>query len=184
MARMLPNIDVTALEHGSEQPVYKALRDQLSDEFTVLHSYPWLRPWRAQGSLAEGEVDFVIIHRYHGLLVLEVKGGRGIRQDGQHWFRDSSSGPKPFQDPFEQARRNMHALVDIVEERSGGRLTKHDFVHGYAVVFPHGDYEGAPPPHATHAIVISRRHLAFMEGAVLTAFKAWGRQPRELRRDQ
>lgn len=184
MARMIPSVDGSTIMHGSEAQVYEALKDQLSDDFTVIHSYPWLRPWREQDSLAEGETDFVILHRQHGVLVLEVKGGNGIRYDGKKWFRDSSRGPRQFKDPFEQARRNMHALIDIVEERSEGTLTKRDFVYGYAVVFPHVDYEGSPPSHADRAIIISRRHLAFMEGAILTALKAWGRSRSELRHEQ
>ena len=180
MARMIPSVDPGRLEHGSEVPVYVALRDQLPNEFTVLHSFPWLRPWRDERALAEGETDFVILHRFHGLLVLEVKGGRGIRHDGQRWFRTSSHGEREFRDPFKQARRNMHALVQIVEERSGNRIRRRDFAYGYAVVFPHVDYEGEPPPHADRAIVISRRHLPKLEQAVLIAYKAWGGYRRTL----
>ena len=46
MARMLPDVDPATLEHQSEAPVYVALRDALSDEYVVFHSYPWLRPDR------------------------------------------------------------------------------------------------------------------------------------------
>jgi hypothetical protein len=181
---MIPDVDPSQLEHASEAPVYIALRDQLSDEYVVLHSYPWLRPWRGEGALAEGEADFVVLHPQHGLLVLEVKGGETIRHDGNRWFRDTKDGPRDFQDPFRQARRNMHALLDIAKERSGGRINKEDLVHGYAVVFPHMDYEGQPPPHADKAIVISQRHLSYIDQAINTAFRAWTEQPRMLRHDR
>ena len=184
MARMIPEVDPTQLEHSSEEPVYVALRDNLGDDFHVLHSYPWLRPSRGEGALAEGEADFVILHPAYGMLVLEVKGGNSIRHDGRRWFRDSTRGPKEFRDPFLQAQRNMHALLDIVKHRSGGRVTKHDIVHGYAVAFPHLDYEGEPPPHADRAIIISRRSLPFIEQAVMTALRAWTATPRSLRRDR
>jgi hypothetical protein len=75
MARMIPDVDPATVEHSSEEPVYRALRDQLPDEYMILHSYPWLRPWRGEGALAEGEADFVVLHPEKGLLVLEVKGG-------------------------------------------------------------------------------------------------------------
>ena len=181
MARMVPNVDPAQLEHSSEEAVYRALRDDLGDDFYVLHSYPWLRPSRGEGALTEGEADFVILHPVHGMLVLEVKGGDKIRHDGQRWFRDTMQGPKEFRDPFLQARRNMHALLDIVKQRSGGRVSGNDFVYGYAVVFPHLDYERDPPPQADRAIIISRRNLPFMEQAVTTAFRAWTAAPRELR---
>lgn len=183
MARMIPDVDPLQIEHSSEESVYTALRQQLNDEFVVLHSYPWLRPWRGEGALAEGEADFVVLHPQHGLLVLEVKGGETIRHDGYRWYRDTTGGSREFQDPFRQARRNMHALLDIVKERSGGRISKGDFSHGYAVVFPHMDYEGQPPPHADKAIVISRRHLPFVDQAIMTAFRAWTDEPRALRYD-
>ena len=184
MAQMIPDVDPSQLEHTSEEPVYVALRDQLDNDFTVLHSYPWLRPWRGEGALTEGEADFVVVHPQHGLLILEVKGGETIRHDGHRWIRDTKNGPREFQDPFRQAQRNMHALLDIVEERSGGRIRKADFVYGYGVVFPHMDYEGQPPPHADQAIVISRRHLPFSEQAIMTAFRAWTEEPRVLRYDR
>ena len=181
MARMLPDVDPTQLEHTSEEPVYVALRDQLSDDYVVLHSYPWLRPWRGE-ALVEGEADFVVLHPTRGLLVLEVKGGETIRHDGYRWFRDTRDGPREFQDPFKQAQRNMHALLDIARERSGGRIRKRDLVHGYAVVFPHLDYEGTTPPHADRAIIISRRNLPFMCQAIETAFEGWTDEPKTLPR--
>src|SRR5690606_18461946 len=133
---------------------------------------------------AEGEADFVVLHPSRGLLILEVKGGDTIRYDGYRWFRDTKTGPDEFQDPFRQAQRNMHALLEIVRERSGERIRKQDLVHGYAVVFPHLDYEGLPPPHADKAIVISRRNLPFMAQAIETAFAAWTDEPRLLPRDR
>ncbi len=172
MARMYPDVPPSEIEHTSEEPVYVALRDQLGDDYAVLHSYPWLRPWRGD-ALLEGEADFVVVHPQRGLLVLEVKGGETIRHDGRRWFRETVDGPKEFQDPFVQARRNMHALLDIIRERSGRRLSKEDMAHGYAVVFPHLDYEGLPPPHAEKAIIISRKHLPMMGQAIEAAYKAW-----------
>ena len=172
MARMYPDVLSGELEHSSEEPVYVALQDQLGDDYAVLHSYPWLRPWRGD-ALLEGEADFVVLHPQRGILVLEVKGGETIRHDGRRWFRSTSSGPKEFQDPFVQARKNMHALLDIVLERSGRRLSKEDLAYGYAVVFPHLDYDGSPPPHADKAIIISRKHLPMMAQAIEAAYRAW-----------
>ena len=183
MARMLPDIDPSELQHTSEEPVYVALREQLGDDFVVLHSYPWLRPWRGE-ALVEGEADFVVLHPSRGLLVLEVKGGDRISHDGWRWFRETREGSREFQDPFKQAQRNMHALLEITRERSGERIRKKDFVHGYAVVFPHLDYDGLPPPHANKAIIISRRNLPFMAQAIETAFAAWTDEARVLPRDR
>ena len=183
MAQILPDMDPTQLLNTSEEPVYTALRDQLSDDYVILHSYPWLRPWRGE-ALVEGEADFVILHPSRGLLVLEVKGGSAIRYDGFRWFRITKTGEYEFQDPFSQAQRNMHAILEIAEERSGGRICKRDFVYGYAVVFPHLDYEGTPPPGSDKSIIISRRNLSFMTQAIETAYSAWTDEPRFLPYDR
>ena len=71
MAVMRPILDPEDIEHDSERLVYVALRDQLSNEYVVLHSYPWLRPDR-DGALREGEADFVVLHQSKGMLVVEV----------------------------------------------------------------------------------------------------------------
>ena len=173
MARILPDVDVTTIEHPSEKTTYLALRDGLPSNYTVLHSYPWLRPWRGEDALLEGEADFVIVHPKKGLLVLEVKGGSTIRLQRLKWYRDTNSGPKEFQDPFNQARHNMYALLDIIEERSGGKLTRSKFSFGYAVVFPHMDYTGTLPANADKEILICERHLAFIEQSIEVAYKRW-----------
>ena len=183
MARMIPNVEPDQLEHRSEIPVYRALRDGLGDDFSVLHSHQWLRPWRGDGALAEGETDFVILHPEHGLLVLEVKGGT-VRYDGRRWLRETPGGPKEFRDPFDQARRNMHALLNLIHERSNGRVGKDSLVHGYAVVFPDADYTGNPPPNADKGIIISLRDLPSIQQAVMRAFRAWTAKPIRLPRDR
>ena len=184
MARIVPDVDPASLEHSSEEPVFRALKEGLSNDFTVIHSYPWLRPWRGEGPLHEGEADFIVVHPRLGLLVLEVKGGDTIRHDGYKWFRDTAKGPREFKDPFRQAQRNMHALLDIVSEKSKGRISRNSLTYGYAVVFPHVDYEGSLPAHIQEAVVLSRRHLPFIEEAIEAAYRAWRADPVEIPRDR
>lgn len=172
MARIFPDVDVKDIPHSSERPVFEALRDQLDSKYTIVHSYPWLRPWR-HGALSEGEADFVIVHPDRGILILEVKGGSAIRYDDRKWYRDTKHGLEEFKDPFSQAQRNMHALLNLIEERSEGKVRKADIVHGYAVVFPHLNYSGALPAHVNKKIVISHNGLSRMATAVRDAYGAW-----------
>src|SRR5215472_435265 len=111
MARFVPDIATEDIVHDSERVVYEALRG-LPKGFVVLHSFPWLRPARdlAGEPLREGEADFVILHPNHGLLVLEVKGGRP-ELVGRRWLRAG----KEMRDPFDQARRSRYALLEAVE---------------------------------------------------------------------
>jgi hypothetical protein len=64
--------------HKAEPDVYWRLA-KLNDEFTVIHSLPWL--CGAVKSMdpkyaPTGEIDFIILHPSLGILTLEVKGGR------------------------------------------------------------------------------------------------------------
>jgi len=181
MARMIPDVDPDSIDHKSERSTYIALRDGLSRKYTVFHSYPWLRLWRGDRdqALAEGEADFVIVHRQHGLLVLEVKGGE-IACHGMRWYRETNSGPKEIRNPFEQARRNMHALVDIVRDYSKGLLVTTGYVHGYSVVFPDLDYKARPPAYADKAIIICQRHLFSIGDSVNEAYAKWTAQAKPM----
>lgn len=178
MAKMIPNVDPATIGIEPERDVYVALRDRLPRRYVVFHSYPWLRMWRGDRdkALAEGEADFVVLHPRRGLLILEVKGGEIEYVDGE-WYRRTSQGLKAIRNPFEQARRNMHAILDIFRDHSRGRLKSEHLVHGYAVVFPNLEYRGRPPAYADRAIILSQRHLRHPAAAIEEAYDRWTAQP-------
>src|SRR5205823_6391919 len=96
-----------------ERDVARALQRLLPADCVVYHSYPWLRLTRSdyarKDHLEEGETDFVLIDPDFGLLVLEVKGGT-IRYDpADHCYYRAEDGCH-IQNPFDQARKNLHAI--------------------------------------------------------------------------
>ena len=142
MAKLIPNINVDDITEDSERLVAKALVESLPDNCIVYHSFPWLRPDRNDRSgavtLAEGETDFLILHPDFGIMVLEVKGGE-IRYspETREWVRRVGlDGVKVITDPFEQARRNTHYIIDRIKEAAFPRETNVPFAYGYAAVFP------------------------------------------------
>jgi hypothetical protein len=173
MAKFIPDTNIEQIEHNSEQLVYEALRG-LSAEYTVLHSFPWLRPNRSLKNepLREGEADFVVIHPRKGLLVIEVKGGYPELR-GRTWFRGNSE----MKDPFNQAQRNMHALLKEVEEKSNQRLKRNMFTYGYAVIFPHCIYDGDLPFNTDSNIFLDQRSLDNLPFMVEKAWDAWKSEP-------
>lgn len=182
MAIMCPAIDPEEIPHDSERLVYRALRDQLSNDFVVLHSYPWLRQDR-DGTLREGEADFVVLHQEKGMLVLEVKGGELRYQHGT-WARKKSSGFAPITDPFKQARKSMHYLVERIEQGTKGDVQPHDYSYGHAVVFPHDNYSGDIPPGADQSLILSRRHMDSMDVAIEAAMASWPKRNKALTNHQ
>lgn len=170
MAQIIPPTSPEQVEHESERPVLRALAG-LPDTYVVMHSYPWLRPERDRpdGSLREGEADFIILHPSRGLLVVEVKGGP-CELHGRTWTR----GGAVIRDPFEQARRSRYALLKAVEERTRGAVRREMFTHGDLVIFSTHAIHGELPHNADPRVVIDVRGLGSIEERVLGAFDAWG----------
>lgn len=180
MVRIIPPTRPEDLEHNSERLVLEALL-QLSDDYVVLHSFPWLRPRRdlANEPLVEGEADFVILHAARGMLILEVKGG--VPEYRQRlWYR----GAEEIKDPFRQATDNLYALLRFVEERSNGQLHRRLFTYGHAVVFPHCTYAGPLPLNTDQRILLDGRDLTSFAHAIEEAFDAWTQQPGALSQAQ
>ena len=181
MARLIPEISIDEIENKPERDVARALIEQLPNQVTVYHSYPWLRPDRNDRTnkvtLRQGEADFLVLWPEFGLLVLEVKGGEIVYEpESRRWARRlPNADERDIKDPFEQASRSMHVLVDAISERVyGGRVP--DFAYGYAVVFPDCRYGGNPPPGAQPAIILSSDDMTRMADRISRALRQWSRK--------
>lgn len=141
MARMIPQLteeQLRAFPSRAEARFYEACRDQLPTDLVVIYSANWI--YRdARGRLSEGEADFTILSPHAGVLAVEVKGG-GITFDattGAWHSVDRYDSLNPIKDPFKQASKERHALLDQItgsaswRQSGGGRLTI-----GHAVMMP------------------------------------------------
>ncbi len=113
MARMYPPTvegDSDWNNSEAERRLYEALRDYTPDSWLAFWSRPWARPGQ------EGESDFTVVHPDHGSLVIEVKGGRIRYEPGERrWYSlDRNGRHHRIKDPFLQARKSKHALLDAV----------------------------------------------------------------------
>jgi hypothetical protein len=120
----------------AEVKVYDELAAALTPDWTVFYSRPWLGI-TPTGAEIDGEVDFVVAHAQQGFLTLEVKGG-GISYDPaqDRWrSRDADGIRHIIKNPFEQARRAKHNLLQKLKESRGWPADR--FVRArHAVVFP------------------------------------------------
>src|SRR5260370_38256909 len=109
MARMYPEQLLDFVESSAERLLYKLFEVQLPDSFIVMHSVKWLMRDRRHHD-HDGEIDFLIVHRELGMLVLEVKGGR-IRMDmarRQRYTKNRFNKETQSKiNPFSQAERNL-----------------------------------------------------------------------------
>src|SRR5687768_13573702 len=110
MAQMIP-AEPPPDERGTraERALFLALEEALSDDFFVYYGLPYIARERAE----EGEVDFLVVHRERGILVIECKGGGVVRKANGDWARDG----KRIESPFDQAQRQIKQLVRELEAR-------------------------------------------------------------------
>jgi hypothetical protein len=131
MAQMIPELKEMPKDMPfSEQLVYQALRDGLSDEYTVYHNVCFLK--QANSKFSEGEADFLIFHPQKGLLIIEVKGG-AISYEKNRWFSSNNQGKFEIKrSPFLQARNQMHFFENCIRNK----VPHARYCKGYAVCFP------------------------------------------------
>jgi len=96
----------------AECKVYDALAEQLSADYTVFYSRPWLG-LAPDGREIDGEVDFVVANPQTGFLAIEVKGG-GISRDArtEEWTsRGQQAIVHRIKNPVNQARSGKYVLL-------------------------------------------------------------------------
>jgi len=167
----------------AEAELYRALQRGLSDDFYVYHHTPFVDPRDA----AEGEADFLVLHREFGLLLIECKGSGVHRLSDGGWVRTWKGQETPTQSPFDQAQGNLRKLVRILFER--GRdiwpASARDLpmIFGHAVAFPYWNASTVPLPlESPRAIVFDALDLGDMGRRVQEAMEFWGkgREPRPI----
>lgn len=123
----------------AEPEVYKQLAEQLSDEFVIIHSLPWLASVAREidgRPVPTGEIDFLILHRELGILAVEVKGG--VFSYDRTEFVYKRTGERI--DPVRQVRRGTHALSSWLHKSGAG-----SWRIGYCILFPHCEIREAIP---------------------------------------
>jgi Nuclease-related domain/AAA domain len=156
---------------AAERRLYEGFLEQLDDSYVVYHSVDWVLADRHGPK--QGEADFVISHPVDGILVMEAKGG-SIAYDParRRWTQSGHSGSHLLsEDPFHQARDEMHSLVEILEARPGWGEWRPSY--GYAVAFPDGTYEVDAHPGAPASLAIDRDDLGSLSKRVAEVMREW-----------
>src|SRR5581483_1854672 len=106
------------------------------------------------------------------------KGGR-LAYDPQtrRWRQTGRSGTHDLiEDPFHQAREEMHSLVEILSAQPGWNRWRPSY--GYAVAFPDGSYERAAHRGAPVEVVVDRDDMERLGERVAQIMAFWRRPDR------
>lgn len=179
MAKMRPELkeqDLGSLGSQAEAKVYRALRDELSDDVLVIHSLAWTyRTGRSE--LVEGEADFTLFFKNAGFLTIEVKGG-GVTYNATSgmWSSIDRKGiSHPIKDPFRQARKERFAVLDQIKGHADWRKWRGQRIQaGHAVFFPDLD-DGSPlvGPDRPADIIGTKNDLQHLDAWIARAIHFW-----------
>lgn len=130
MARMYPRelprhvLDNPKL--SSEVRVYERMRDKLPGDFNCYYSRSWHEA-DTDGAEFDGEADFIVAHAEHGLLFLEVKGGRvSCRENDGQWLSEDRDGFRfRIKNPLSQARSSKHHFL---KRLNAGKMLRGRFI--------------------------------------------------------
>jgi hypothetical protein len=152
----------------------------------IFHAIPYVN--ETDHGARDGEIDLIVLDPNHGLLILEVKGGKEVGYDSDRgWYSISHGGQThSIKDPFTQARRNLYSVRDRI--RDADIFSRHEelpFTYGYGCVFPHAVVQnGAMPMHVRPELFIDARGLQGTEDSIEALFGFWrGKNGREEKAD-
>ena len=156
---------VAGYDPRSELKVYSALKS-LDDDWNILHSIAWLG---ARGSrISDGEADFVLIHKDHGVVVVEVKGG-GVDLVNGRWVSEDRYGRvNQIKNPFEQATASKSNLHKWLKERVGLFVPT-----CHAVAFPDIKHDLELGPACPAEIVWDREDIPSIAQALACTLNHW-----------
>jgi hypothetical protein len=175
MARMVP-FPMLPTDSAAERRLYEGFLEQLDDVFVVYHSVDWVLA--GDDGPEEGEADFVLAHPELGVLVIEAKGG-AIEYDPsmRRWTQTGHGGTHRLdEDPFHQAKDEMHSLVRILEGQPGWERWRPSY--GFGVAFPDGRYAYDAHPGAPAAVAIDHDDLGRLQERVVEVMRHWFRPGR------
>jgi hypothetical protein len=121
MPKLIPTLSETQIREiksRAEQRFYNACRDQLSNEWLVVHSIPFVIT--VSDAPRDGEADFVFFSPSKGILVVEIKGG-GVEYDptrGMWSSTDVDGKVHPIKDPFQQGVIEKKAILNSIKNDS------------------------------------------------------------------
>jgi len=133
MATFIPHLDPMDIKNEGERAVYTAAA-RLPAAYTVLYSWRFPDRETLMDETLSREADFIIVHPAYGYIVLEVKQGSVGFIEGQ-WVEYKGRDYTPMHDnPVEQAKRAMYAVLRLYQQETGQR--EFPLHIAYGVVFP------------------------------------------------
>ena len=179
MATIIPKLSesqISKIEPRSEQKVYKALYEQLPNDWLVVHSLEFVKQTSKYSSHGDREADFVVFAPAYGVLVIEVKGG-GIEYDEQikQWYSiDRYQNKHKIKNPLKQAKDAKYEIRNHLASKG-----KRDILIAHGALFPDiSNINALSNPAIPTNILGGSDKLNNLKAWIISIFEYWsGEQP-------
>ncbi|MCH8034839.1 MAG: NERD domain-containing protein [Bacteroidetes bacterium] len=162
MARMIPPEFDNINKSEAEKHLYYKLNETFDDNWIIFHSYSF-EGRNKENKIIDAEIDFLLLNKNYGILILEVKGGQLKCEEGI-WYQNSIK----IKDPINQARSNKYKVKEHLKT-----YIKPDFPFavGHAVCFP--DFFGRVEnyPRAHESITITGESINYLYEAITSIMR-------------
>jgi len=135
----------------SEEKVYHSLIEALSPEDAIVCNFEF-----SDLSLGDVEIDFILLIKDLGLVVIEVKGGH-ISFDGNDWVQSDSKSSRIIH-PAGQAKRNMNTFREFLRNRWSQGNIKSDWI----VCFPDSQVKETNSPDLPLEKIVDKNNLKYI----------------------
>jgi len=174
---ILSESQLNELPSRAEAKVYRALRDNLSDKYTIFFQVGWILQ-REEESAKDGETDFVICHPDFGYVCIEVKGGGvGFDSETGTWFSiDRHKQKHSINNPINQGLKAKYSIrAKLNEQKRWKDLALTNVLVGHAVFFPDvGNAFALSRPDMPQELIGTSDSLENISSWVDTVFAYWG----------
>lgn len=176
---MIPELSeaqLNDLPSRAEAKVYRALRDNLPQEYVAFFQVGWILR-REEEQAKDGETDFLVCHPDYGYLCIEVKGG-GVGFDATkgEWFSvDRHQQKHHIKNPIGQALRAKYSIRSKLNEQQRWRdLALGNVLRGHTVFLPDvGDTNLLSRPDMPAVLIGTARNLQKLKDWLDSAFTYW-----------
>lgn len=135
----------------SEENVYQALLEALSPDDVIICNFEF-----TDLNLGDVEIDFIILLKDMGVVIVEVKGGH-ISFDGQDWVQSDSKSSRAIH-PAAQAKRNMNTFREFLRNRWSQGNVKSDWI----ICFPDSQVKVSNSPDLPIEKIVDKNNLKFI----------------------
>lgn len=180
MANIIPRLTKNEIENihpRSERKVYRALLEQLPDEWLVIHSLEFIMQTSSYKSHGDREADFVVFAPEYGILVIEVKGG-GIEYNSEknQWYSiNSDQEVNEIKNPIKQAKNAKYEISKHLKKQ----MPYKKLLLAHGALFPDiHNLNALVNPAARKEILASSEVLEDIKTWIISLFDFWaGEQP-------